>query len=466
MKSLPDITVVIADTVSYGDSISAIQKTLKHITPAEVIFFTDVDFPSEEYRIEKIPRLNSKEEYSSYMLKMLGTFRFKTSHLLVIQHDGYVVDGEEWDDEFLEYDYIGAPWMYVDGRNVGNGGFSLRSVRLHQILVDDEHIGNYHPEDDTICRGYRRYLESSYQVKFAPEEVADRFSYELRKPKDKTFGFHGKFHPPYREPIVFKRSGALGDVIAMEPLLDYFFFKGHDIVVDSPYALVFARHFFQVTDYKNFDHEAINHRTINLDMAYEVKPKQLHLKSYFEIAGVTDYKLRNPHLRFDITDHNRLFKKYVVLHIDFRETNHRNIHNVSFYRIKSFLEKMGYTVIQIGRGMREEVALEFNCPNEQMMMYLIAGCELFIGVDSGPAQMAVALDKKCIIFFGSVNAEYIHPDLSKVTVIQGTCPVGKQHCWHDAPGTRGVDCVVDPTRPPCTIGDTEKVVAEIKKQLQ
>jgi len=464
MKTLPDVTVVVADTVSYGDSISAIQKTLQQIKPAEVIFFTDVEFPSDDYRIEKIHRLTSKQDYSSFMLKKLGNYQWHTSHILVIQHDGYVLDADQWSDDWLKYDYIGAPWQYIDGRNVGNGGFSLRSTRLHTILAEDTHIGNYHPEDDTICRAYRRYLEDKYNIVFAPDDVAERFSYELNAPKDKTFGFHGKFHQPYKEPIVFRRKGALGDVIALEPVLDYFFFKGHEIVIDSDYSLVFARHFFPIKNYKDFD-QTIKHRVINLDMSYEVKPKQLHLKSYFEMCGVTDYKLRNPHLKWETNDHNKIFKKYVVMHIDYRDTAHRNIHNVSFYRIKTVLEKMGYTVIQIGKGKHEEVGLEFNCPNEQMMMYLIAGCDLFIGIDSGPASIAVALDKKCVLFFGSVNPEYIHPDLSKVIVIQGECPIGKQHCWHEKPGTRGQDCEVDPAMPPCTIGDTEKVVAAIKKQL-
>ena len=37
-------------------------------------------------------------------------------------------DGNRWRDEFLEYDYIGAPWNVPAGsrNNIGNGGFSLR----------------------------------------------------------------------------------------------------------------------------------------------------------------------------------------------------------------------------------------------------------------------------------------------------------------------------------------------------
>jgi hypothetical protein len=77
----------------------------------------------------------------------------------------------------LQYDYVGAPWRYNDGNNVGNGWFSLRSKKLLDILAHDPHIVETHPEDDCICRVYGDYLRSKW-IKFAPEEVAKKFSIE------------------------------------------------------------------------------------------------------------------------------------------------------------------------------------------------------------------------------------------------------------------------------------------------
>ena len=38
-----------------------------------------------------------------------------------------VYQGKKFDDKFLKYDYIGAPWV---NRNVGNGGFSFRNKNI------------------------------------------------------------------------------------------------------------------------------------------------------------------------------------------------------------------------------------------------------------------------------------------------------------------------------------------------
>jgi len=135
-----------------------------------------------------------REDYSRFMLKELYK-HFSTSHVLTIHADGYVLNCEAWNPEWLQYDYIGATWWYKDGRNVGNGGFSLRSKKLCDLLAE-HHLDYLHPEDYHICRTYRPALEQ-LGIKFAPAEVADRFSieaYGVPSPDNRysgSFGFHG-----------------------------------------------------------------------------------------------------------------------------------------------------------------------------------------------------------------------------------------------------------------------------------
>lgn len=468
MIELPNITLCCIDTVAPGEAVTAIQKSLKHIKPARVILFTDIDLYIDGIEVIKIDHIYSKKQYSEWMMKEFGKQDIQTSHVLVIQADGYVLDGDMWTDEFLEYSYGGAVWPETDGYSVGNGGFSLRSWHLQKVMAEDDFIIGINPEDVGVARIYRDYLEKKHGIKFMPEKLAHQFSYELFEPMDRTFGFHGKFHPPYAEPIVIKRTAALGDVISVEPVLEYFYKKGHPVYLDTlpGFYQMFGQHWFPVGNYANFDKTVIKHRVINLDLAYEAVPAQLHLKSYFEMAGVKDYTLRNPRLKYLIDDRNRLFKKYVVIHIDNRETTHRNVHGVNWRRIRTYLEDKGYTVIQIGKGRFDEAGHYFNTVNEVMMMWLISGADFFIGVDSGPSHIAVALGRKCILFFGSVNPAYIHPDLSKIIVLQSLCPVYKQNCWHFQPGTRGIDCEVNIQEPPCTVNDTNSVLNAIDKYLQ
>jgi hypothetical protein len=120
-----------------------------------------------------------------------------TSHALFIHWDSWVVNASAWRPEFLECDYVGAPWWYEDGFNVGNSGFCLRSKRLMDFLAayaDDFPMGM--PEDHVLCREHRRRLP---QFRWADEDLAWRFSFErtMKFPPREVFGFHGMFNFPF-----------------------------------------------------------------------------------------------------------------------------------------------------------------------------------------------------------------------------------------------------------------------------
>lgn len=169
--------------------------------------------------------VDGKKGYSEFMINHLWR-HFDTSHVLVIQHDGYVINPTAWDNSWLQYDYIGATWGYKDNMNVGNGGFSLRSKRLCKVLKHYK-IDNYHPEDHVICRQLRPKLEAD-GYEFAPEEVANRFSIEAfgvhsfqgANKYTGQFGFHGgkvdfsgwNGHKPYLPSTPTKRSLKISDI--------------------------------------------------------------------------------------------------------------------------------------------------------------------------------------------------------------------------------------------------------------
>lgn len=139
----------------------------------------------------RIPDITSVAEYSQFMVKQLGRY-FSADHALIVQWDGFVTDASHWDPQFLEYDYIGAPW-YDQPMTVGNGGFSLRSRRLVDALQRMD-TPQTHPEDHVICGRYRAELESRFGIRFAPLDVANRFSWEAVEPAQPTFGLHGFFN--------------------------------------------------------------------------------------------------------------------------------------------------------------------------------------------------------------------------------------------------------------------------------
>lgn len=463
MTQLPEVTIICVDCYNYGLATAALQKCNQQVKAARTVLLTDIVLKIDGIEVVQIPTISSKEEYSHFIIKELHKY-FNTAFVLIIQHDGTILDGNMWDNDFLNYDYIGAPWLYTDGKNVGNGGFSLRSRKLQKALSEDDFIQATDPEDQAIGRLYRDYLIKQHGIKFPSEEVADKFSFELREPMSKTFGFHGYFHQPFKETVVIKRSAAIGDVLIMEPVLRYYATKGFNVVVDIPIQFypLFQNHYFPVKHISQFDKGRIPARYINLDMAYEVKPNQNYLQSYFEFCGIEDYELTRPQLFPLVNEKTKPFKKYCIVHIDQRETTHRNVYGVEWKRIQWHLDGLGYTVIQVGSNDHEECGIHLNTKdNLGSLKFFIAGCDLFLGIDSSPAGIAMAYNKPCILMFGSVNPEYIHPNLDNAIVIQQKCV--HQNCWHIVGGTAGKPCVFDELRPPCCVSSTEEVINAINK---
>lgn len=462
MTKLPRVTLVAIDTLNKGAAIVALQRSLEQVQPDRCILLTDEVVEIEGIEVIKIPVIKSKDEYSRFVIKELFKY-IETDFLITIQHDGYILNGDCFDEKLYNVDFCGALWLETDGLNCGNGGFSWRSKRLCDIVANDETIEILTPEDVSINRIYRRYLEGKYGLVWASDEIAEGFSFELREPMQKTFGFHGHFHRPYAETIIFKRPAALGDCLIMEPLLRHFAMQGYNIVVDIPieYYQLYNQHYFPVKHISQFDAGRIPARIIDLTYAYEAKPIQNYLKSYFEFAGVKNFKLSRPQLYPLESGKTRYFPKYAIIHIDQRSTTHRNAYDVNWKEVRKHLEAYGYMVLQIGKGEHEECGYQLNTASIGIMKHWIAGCDFYIGVDSAPAGIAVAYNKPAVLFFGSVNSSYIHPDLTNIEVIQQQCIY--QHCWHQPGSTVGKECVFNPEKPPCCIHETEQVIDAINR---
>lgn len=161
----------------------------------DAILLTDAQASNPRPGIRRltIERLASSQDYSRFLLDRLAD-HVDTDHVLMVQWDGFVLDAGQWDDRFLDFDYIGAPWpQFSDGHQVGNGGFSLRSKRLLRACQDSR-FRFAHPEDIAIGRLNRRFLELDHGCQFADVDTAGRFSYERAEPPHPTFGFHGIFN--------------------------------------------------------------------------------------------------------------------------------------------------------------------------------------------------------------------------------------------------------------------------------
>ena len=183
MLNLPNVTIACISSVKIKESIAAVNYSKSLVNfGGEFLYFED--------------SIKSKEDYSKFIICELGKY-IKTSHVLIVQWDGFVINPDAWKNSFLDYDYIGSIWCPLYAENtkytVGNGGFSLRSSKLMRFCAENHTLFSpYHPEDAIICR-YKRPILTEFN--FAPEIVACEFSGDDYGYIDQ-FGFHGPTHFP------------------------------------------------------------------------------------------------------------------------------------------------------------------------------------------------------------------------------------------------------------------------------
>lgn len=186
---LKNTTLVIIDCVDIYRAIDVLNICTYYTDFEKIKLFTSIE-NNLEYSI-KIDPITKITEYSKFCLKELNSY-IDTEYVLIAQWDGFILNPDAWTNEFFNYDYIGAPWV-MRGRVVGNGGFSLRSKKLLEIvsqLMKKENFTIKMPEDFIISGYLKETLIKNFNIKFPSIEIADKFSVEDLGKWTGQFGFH------------------------------------------------------------------------------------------------------------------------------------------------------------------------------------------------------------------------------------------------------------------------------------
>lgn len=193
MLKLPNVTLIAVTTVDIEAHYRALEYSSRGI---------------EWGAVKLITQLNIKniDDWNKAIIFNLKDY-VDTDFCMLIHADGYVVNPESWRPEFLNYDYIGAPWPMPtddysyrtpDGEivRVGNS-VSIRSREMLHLPYQLEvtwrsYFGNTNEDGFLTC--HNRRLFQHYGARYAPIEVAKHFSRELDIPENEDvenpFAFH------------------------------------------------------------------------------------------------------------------------------------------------------------------------------------------------------------------------------------------------------------------------------------
>ena len=198
MNIVNDVTLICVDTVNLDRAIATLEycKSLvpfKHVKLISSIIghYKHLTLIPKTMLIASDPL----SKYSDFCIRELYNY-FETSHCLVVQYDGWIVNPAAWRDEWLEYDYMGCQTIWTEPGSQGkggNGGFSLRSRKL--MKEARKLVANPHPEDQMLSMAPPAGMRPTFEkmgFNFAPAEVQSKFGLELAEYSGQ-FGQHQGF---------------------------------------------------------------------------------------------------------------------------------------------------------------------------------------------------------------------------------------------------------------------------------
>lgn len=211
--SLPNVTLVAMTSVNIRATILAMKYSMKGIEFGDAVLITHrkpIGLP-KSIRYSHTDELTNIDMFNYKMVYELGS-HIKTDFALIVHADGFVVNPDMWRDEFLDYDYIGAPWpvppegdniTYRDkfGRlsRVGNSA-GIRSKRLMDLpskanLPWEGEFSEgkmwFHEDGYICCKMRHKFEEAGMQI--APIGVAKYYAHEHMIPEVEgitPFAFH------------------------------------------------------------------------------------------------------------------------------------------------------------------------------------------------------------------------------------------------------------------------------------
>jgi hypothetical protein len=197
--NLKQTILIAAGSTKINETLQAIEICKKYCTFKDIVFFSDQDNPYQS----KIEKMNSIKDYDKFVVFDLPNIKLNAEFILTVHWDGFIVNPNAWIPDFLKYDYIGAPWPWINN-TVGNGGFCLKSKKFLEIQqkILEESVYHLNDPDDLFLsfKLRRKFMELGC---IYGDEVGYKFSTEYGGYYNyNSFGFHDFRPNPQFKPLI------------------------------------------------------------------------------------------------------------------------------------------------------------------------------------------------------------------------------------------------------------------------
>lgn len=192
-----DITLMCITSKNLLFSILTYLLMMKYVKFTKYMFLTDCDdynmFNILRHLNVEIIKINPIDFNGYNYFRLFGVQPYvDTKYVFFIEHDGFVFDVNEWRNEYLNYDYIGAVWRIETRDNpdfdnkafVGNSGFCIMSKHFLDVIYKyKQELLPYYKKyimcDSVFCRSkYCNKIFENENVTKAPPTLARHFSFE------------------------------------------------------------------------------------------------------------------------------------------------------------------------------------------------------------------------------------------------------------------------------------------------
>ncbi len=197
---LPTVTLCIVDCINVERAIKVLEICKSKCDFGAVKLLTSI--PNDSPHSVKIIPLNSLIAYSIFMLTGFHEY-IDTPNVLIVQRDGWILNPETFNPEWLDLDFIGPLFMQMD--RCGSGGFSLRSKRIMQEISKTTPAWDGTQRSAEVIQKTLSFYEdgqlslTSFAKDFkiaSLEQAAEFANGGNRNPlyfREKPFGFHRTF---------------------------------------------------------------------------------------------------------------------------------------------------------------------------------------------------------------------------------------------------------------------------------